>query len=283
MTLAKKTNACRVSQGNPTVNSVRTKKESIMKRLLMAGGAFLALALFCAGAFAAPQPAGAAPGARVPSAQAGAAGNPELSGKVVETMNAGGYSYVLIEKNEKKTWVAIPMTQVKVGQELKFLPGVEMGKFTSKSLHRTFENIIFSGGLMTEAGPGGSAMMQAPHPSATAGDAPSTEKIKVEKASGPDAYTVSEIHEKKATLNEKTAVVKGKVVKVSKGIMGKNWIHLEDGTGNALAATNKLVVTSQDLPSVGDIVTMKGTIYKDKDFGSGYKYAVIMEKASVIK
>ena len=107
------------------------------------------------------------------------------------------------------------------------------------------------------------------------------EKIKVGKASGPDAYTVSEIHEKAAMLNEKTAVVKGKVVKVSQGIMGKNWIHLKDGTGDDANQTNKLIATSQDLPAVGDIVTMKGTIYKDKDFGAGYKYAVIMEKASI--
>jgi hypothetical protein len=258
-------NTCSVTRS--TERERRTKKESSMKRFLMAGGVFLALVLVCAGAFAAPQPAGAAP-----VAQAGAAGEAGISGKVVETMNAGSYTYVLIEKNGKKQWLAIPLAPVKVGQELKFQPGADMGRFTSKSLNRTFDDIIFSGGLMT---PGAGA--QAPHPVAAA----STEKIKVEKASGPDAYTVSEIHEKKAALNEKTAVVKGKVVKVSEGIMGKNWIHLQDGTGDAFRATNKLVVTSQDLPAVGDIVTMKGTIYNDKDFGSGYHYTVIMENASI--
>ena len=63
--------------------------------------------------------------------------------------------------------------------------------------------------------------------------------------------------------------------------MGKNWIHLQDGTGDAAKGTNNLVVTSQDLPQVGDIVTVKGTVYKDKDFGAGYKYNVIMEEASI--
>jgi hypothetical protein len=190
-------------------------------------------------------------------------------------MNAGGYTYVSIEKAGKKTWVAVPMTEVKVGQEMSFQPGAEMKNFTSKSLNRTFESIIFSGGPASKPGPAVSAK--------TAAAPQSTEKIKVGKASGPDAYTVSEIHENVATLNEKTATVKGKVVKVSEGIMGKNWIHLQDGTGDAAKGTNKLVTTSQDLPSVGDIVTMKGTIYKDKDFGSGYKYTVIMERAAVVK
>jgi predicted GTPase len=107
------------------------------------------------------------------------------------------------------------------------------------------------------------------------------ELVKVEKAAGPDAYTVSEIHEKVAALNEKTAVVKGQVIKVSSGILGKNWIHLQDGTGDASLGTNKLVTTSDDLPAVGDVVTMKGTVHLDKDFGAGYKYHVIMEKASI--
>ncbi len=70
-----------------------------------------------------------------------------LSGKVVETMNSGGYTYVSLEDNGKKTWVAIPATAVKVGQEVTCQPGMEMKNFTSKTLNRTFESIIFSGGI----------------------------------------------------------------------------------------------------------------------------------------
>jgi hypothetical protein len=197
-------------------------------------------------------------------------------------MNAGGYTYVSLEKDGKKTWFAIPAAELKVGQEVTLQPGGEMRNFTSKSLNRTFESIIFSGGLASQPGPSaGNKPSSSQHGAKTAGAPKSTEKISVGKASGPDAFTVSEIFANSATLNEKTAVVKGKVVKVSAGIMGKNWIHIQDGTGDAAKETNKLIATSEDLPAVGDIVTMKGTIYKDKDFGSGYKYAVIMEKASI--
>ena len=108
-----------------------------------------------------------------------------------------------------------------------------------------------------------------------------SEQIKVEKAKGADAYTVSETYEKAGKLDKKTVVVRGKVVKVSKGIMGKNWVHLRDGSGDPGKGTNNLVVTTQDLPKVGDVVTAKGTLYKDKDFGAGYKYQVIVEEATV--
>jgi hypothetical protein len=105
--------------------------------------------------------------------------------------------------------------------------------------------------------------------------------IKVEKAKGTDAYTVSETYEKAGKLDKKPVSVRGKVVKVSKGIMGKNWVHLQDGSGDAGKGTNNLVVTSQDVPKVGDVVTAKGTLYKDKDFGAGYLYKVIVEEATV--
>lgn len=76
-----------------------------------------------------------------------------LTGKVVETMDAGGYTYIALEKDGKKTWVAVPAMKVAVGDEVKLLPGMEMTNFPSKSLNRTFEKIIFSGGPATQAAP----------------------------------------------------------------------------------------------------------------------------------
>jgi outer membrane lipoprotein-sorting protein len=70
-----------------------------------------------------------------------------ISGKVVETMNSGGYTYVSIEKDGKSTWVAMPETKVRVGQEVTCAGGMEMQNFKSKTLNRTFASIIFSEGL----------------------------------------------------------------------------------------------------------------------------------------
>ena len=205
------------------------------------------------------------------------AGSSSLSGKVVETMNSGGYSYILLEKNGKKIWVAVPLMTVTVGQEVALQPGQEMGNFTSKSLNRTFDIIIFSGGPVgpqqASASPAGTGSKSAA--------APAEKGIKVEKASGPNAYTVGDVFAKRVELDKKAAVVRGKVVKVSQGIMGSNWIHLQDGTGDAGKKTHDLVVTTQELPAVGDIVTVNGTVSADKDFGAGYKYSVLIEKASI--
>lgn len=198
-----------------------------------------------------------------------------LSGKVVETLSSGGYTYVNIEKDGSKTWVAIPQTKISVGQEMSFKPGSVMTNFTSKSLNRTFDTIIFSGGVK------GKAQTSSVEKKA---DVKTPIKVtKVKKAEGPDAYTVAELYEKQSELDKKTIVLSGTVVKFSAQIMGKNWIHIQDGSGDASKGTNDLIVTSQETLAIGDTVTLKGTFSKDRDFGSGYKYAVIIEDASVKK
>jgi len=72
-----------------------------------------------------------------------------LSGKVVETMDSGGYTYVCIEKSDKKLWLAVPKMKVVVGQNMSFKPGLEMVNFESKTLNRKFDKIIFSQGPIT--------------------------------------------------------------------------------------------------------------------------------------
>ena len=205
-----------------------------------------------------------------------------LSGKIAETFNSGGYTYLLLENKVKKIWVAVPQMKATVGKEIALMPGYEMQNFTSKILKRKFDSIIFSAGPVTQQGTINTVAAKGIMGNNGA-KAPTAEKVKVAKTTGPNAYTVVEIYKNKETLNNKNVVVKGKVVKVSAGIMGKNWIHLQDGTGNAKDGSNELVVTSQDIPKVNDVVTASGTLYKDKNFGAGYKYTVIMEKASVKK
>jgi hypothetical protein len=202
-----------------------------------------------------------------------------LTGKVVETMNSGGYTYVRLESAGKKTWVAIPEAKVKMGQTISFLPGMEMQNFESKTLNRKFDSIIFSGGI---AGNTGTAAQ--PKDNGSKGKVVAAgEKITVEKASGQNAYTVADIYKNSKSLSKKQVVVRGKVVKVSAGIIQRNWIHIQDGTGDAQKGTNNLVTTSSELAAVGDIVTATGTLVLDKDFGSGYKYAVIIENTKYKK
>jgi len=84
---------------------------------------------------------------------------------------------------------------------------------------------------------------------------------------------------KKSDLAGKQVVVKGKVVKVNNGIMQRNFLHLQDGTGGE--GTNDITVTSQQTAQVGDEVTITGNLSADVDFGAGYTYPLLIEEASI--
>ncbi len=205
-----------------------------------------------------------------------------LVGTVAETMNSGGYTYILLQTKTKMFWVAISETKVSVGQEVVLAPGFEMIEFQSKSLNRTFDSIIFSEGLVSQGGEASEKPQK--KTLGSSGAKPAVQKdVKVEKAEGGNAYTVSELFEKRTELDNQDVVLKGEVVKVTAQIMGKNWLHIQDGSGSAQNGDNDMVVTTMDLPSVGDTVTIKGVLFADKDFGSGYKYNAIIEFGQVSK
>lgn len=206
------------------------------------------------------------------AAASGAWAQGAISGKAAEVMDSGGYTYVRVESGSKSTWVAIPQAKVAKGEKVSFQDGMEMKDFKSKTLNRTFKSIIFSSGLAGKAAKGDPEHGGAPK---LAKD----ESVKTAKAAGPDAYTVEELYSKKAPAAGKKASVKGKVVKVSRQIMGLNWVHLQDGTGDPKAGTHDLTVTTGEDAKVGETLTASGLVVKDKDFGAGYKYAVLLEKA----
>ena len=107
--------------------------------------------------------------------------------------------------------------------------------------------------------------------------------VKVSKASGPNARTVAEIITKRIELKDKTVLVRGKVVKFTPEVLGKNWIHLRDGSGSAADNTHDVLVTTKDQARIGDVVVAKGVVHTDRDFGSGYSYKVLVEEVTLQK
>lgn len=224
-----------------------------------------------------------------------------LAGKVQETMDSGGYTYVLLKTGTEKVWVAIPLMKVSVGQELDLLPGYELKSFNSKGLNRKFDRIIFSAGIdgkklklspsairmahegvrMPQQGAKATAPAASPPPKANTGKAIPVSIEQVAKAKGPNSYTIAQLYAKKAKLEKKPIVVRGRVIKVTTRILKRNWIHIEDGSGTAAKKNNDLILTSHDLPKEGDLVTVRGTLYNNIDFGSGYRYSLIVQEAQV--
>ncbi len=224
-------------------------------------------------AFAAPPAAGGAANAESPGG---------TTGEVVETMNSGGYTYVQVDDGTKKIWAAAPQFAVAVGDKVAVPDGMEMRDFYSKTLERTFDLVYFVSAIQVVGGRTAEEQVAAAHGTAGHGAAmtaaaPALDLSNIRKAEG--GYTVAELFAKKADLAGKEVVVRGRVAKFTPEVMGKNWLHVRDGTGGA--GTNDVTVATTATAAVGNMVLVRGKLTPDKDLGFGYRYDIIIEDATV--
>lgn len=222
----------------------------------------------------------------------------EHRGVVLDAVTGGGYTYMNIEENGQKFWIAGPQTSVSKGAEVSFSEQLWMPNFTSKALNRTFEKILFVSGVNDGTAGDEAGSDEAPvdeihsgagygadaggEESADSEEAYEEEESLDEEDSEPapadGIYTIERLYKIADSMKGQTIKVRGKVVKISENVMGMTWVHIQDGTGTK--GKNKLVFRSaNDTAKVGDTVTAEGRLDTDKDFGFGYYYAVIVEDA----
>jgi hypothetical protein len=222
-----------------------------------------------------------------------------FAGKVIETTNAASYTYVRVDTGSNKLWAATTQFAVKVGDTVAVGAGVPMTGYHSKTLNRDFDVVYFTGriavgGAETAAGGvpalpaghppinGGAAAGLPPgHPALTAAPAAKSVDLKgIKRAVG--GKTISEVYAATGKLAGQRVIIRGKVVKYNAMILGKNWLHIQDGSGSGGKQDNDLTVTTATPAGVGATVLVTGVVSTNRDFGAGYKYNVIIEDAQVI-
>jgi hypothetical protein len=208
--------------------------------------------------------------------QAAPAGADALRGRVQEKIDVSQYSYLRLASPGGEVWAAVPKTAVAVGDSVSVVGAMWMENFKSETLGRTWPRIAF-GTLQGDAAPApkpaGAAM------AATASPPADGAPIKVVKAAGPQGRTIADVYAQRGQLKEHAVAVRGKVVKATNGVLGKNWLHLRDGSGQG--PTADLAVASEQTATVGATVLVTGTVRLDRDLGAGYHYDVIVEDAQV--
>ena len=188
--------------------------------------------------------------------------------KIVKTISSGGYTYMKVNDKKNTYWVAMTQRNVKVGDSIYFSEQGWMKNFKSKTLNRTFDNILFA------------ADISASKRSSKLEDIKPNILTSSYKKAG--TITVAELFKNRSKYANKSITIRAKVTKVSTGIMKRNWVHVEDGS--RFQNMDDIVFTSTGAtPKKGDIVSATGTVIIDKDFGYGYFYPVIIEKSSFKK
>jgi hypothetical protein len=212
---------------------------------------------------------------------------------VQEVLQAEQYTYLRVKEDDTELWLAVTALKAEVGKTYYYKDGMEMTNFHSKELNRDFPKVYFIDEFSADANMKASADNIPGHgqmggmnqqggmgnPGMTQGVKPQIEKqeVKVTPASG--GITIAELYSKKDKYSGKSVKISGKVVKFSPEIMGKNWMHIQDGTESN--GDFDLAVTSMATVKMGDVITIEGKVALDKDFGAGYFYKVIVEDATI--
>ena len=198
-----------------------------------------------------------------------------IEGTVAESFDSAGFTYLRVQTAKGDEWVVVSPVSVKKGEKVAIEVTMTAEKFESKSLGRTFDRVTF-GRVIRGATPVAAAMnhpsMPADHPAMMmpSPQMPETSApIDVAKAEAANGKRVAEIWASKTRLENTEVAVRGKVVKFLPGIMGRNWIHLRDGSGSRAKGDDDLTVTTDAVVAKGDVVLVTGFVRVDKDFGSG--------------
>jgi len=232
------------------------------------------LIVICAAGCSQPPAAAGPPAPALASTPASDPAANSVAGPVLETFDAASYTYVRVRGPNGEIWAAAPQFAVKTGDRVRVPLEMPMKDFHSASLNRDFPLIYFVSGITSADAP--------PAPAPAAHGSPRAQStVTTPMAAPPGGMTIASLWAGRKELADKPVTVHGVVVKYNPGILGVNWIHLQDGTGKAEDGSNDITVTStDDLPiQLGDTIVAAGTAVVDRNIGSGYMYPVLVEKA----
>lgn len=199
---------------------------------------------------------------------------------VKEILQAKEYTYLLVDENGHEKWIAGPKMVATVGAKYFYDSELEMNEFESKDLGKVFDQVFFVDALHDK--PKNTDKSVSPHMKSPHGSPHSSGRVKVDQKEGihleklSDVTSVADVYANKKELNGEPIKVQGIVVKINEQIMDRDWVHIQDGTGEG--ETCDLTITTKEIGfNLGDTVVCIGKLAADKDFGYGYAYPVIIE------
>jgi len=194
---------------------------------------------------------------------------------VQEVLPTSKYVYMRVKEGEEEFWVATAKQEVEVGQTYFYKGGLLKTNFESKEYNRVFDKVYLVGKIV------------AANHSQTASSMGNIPQLKEEKGNSSEprniqkegSVRIADLVANPEKYEGKTIQISGECTKVNPNIMGRNWMHLKDGSNDDY----DLVITSDVAIPEGHVVTMTGKVVLNKDFGAGYKYDLILEEGKIVQ
>ena len=196
--------------------------------------------------------------------------------EALEILQAERYTYMHVVEKSDTFWIATSKMEAKKGSKYFYRGGLMKTNFESQEFKRVFDKIYLVSSIIdASAHPGGNGS-QMP----VAGAAPEVKVNAKEIKEVAGAIKLPALLKGMKNYEGKTIVVTGKAVKVNNGIMGRNWVHVQDGSKHD-GKLSDLTVTTNANVALGSNVTFEGKIVLNKDFGAGYRYDILMEEGQI--
>ncbi|GAB4421098.1 MAG: hypothetical protein OHK0039_35480 [Bacteroidia bacterium] len=192
---------------------------------------------------------------------------------VQEVLPTERYVYLLVDESGRNYWIATRKQAAAPGQVFYYRDGLRKTHFESKEYGRVFDEIYLVSQLVSEAHGGGSAPVVPPL-AATPVHTP-----EVPGTDGVPRLRIAALVADPQRYADQVVEVHGECVKLNAGIMGRNWIHLQDGSQDGY----DLVITAATPVRVGTHATLRARVSLNRDFGAGYAYALILEDGVIVE
>jgi len=190
---------------------------------------------------------------------------------IKDILPATRYLYLLVQENNDEFWIAVRKMEINIGETYFYYGGLLKTNFKSNEYDKVFDKIY----LVT-------SLVKSDHGNHINEKKLDIKDIKIAKTKSiPEikgSIKISELVRNQKELEGKTVQISGICSKTNPNIMGRNWIHVKDGSLDDY----DLVITSSTYVKEGTQITIKGVVALNKDFGAGYMYKLILENGVVV-
>lgn len=202
--------------------------------------------------------------------------NGYITVKVKEVEQVGTYTYLLVKEKGPEYWIAVSSIVAIPGETYHYQGGLLMQNFYSKDLDRTFDKVLFLDNIISDK----SSPNEVPE-EVTPGSMVSVEKSDVDIEIVEGTISIADLFSNPESFEGEKIRIRGEVTKYNGAIMDRNWVHIQDGT--EFEGKFDLTATSAESYVIGSTVTLEGIVALNLDFGYGYSYEILLEKATAVK
>ncbi|QBA64549.1 hypothetical protein [Muriicola soli] len=188
------------------------------------------------------------------------------------------YLYAEVREGDRTYWIATQKQTIVEGSTYLYNEALLKTHFESKEQNRVYDTLYMITALISkDHGMPSDSYPKSEKINTSENTLEKKGKEQLENAPSAGKVSLSDLFANPERYEGKIIQISGTCSKVSTEILGRNWVHVDDGKSG-----KELVVTLQEVVEKGETLTIEGIVQLNVDLGSGYTYDILLEKGIVL-